>query len=247
MKKITWICTLLIMVMCLAGCDTDKSTAKQLLEGTINNTIKGKVSKTYMDINGGVASFDPANERNELQYEMVKYLQAAYAYEKPDDLDRGTTSSFGEVYEEILKNFEYEMSDLEKIGKGRYKATITYKPFALGDVLDPVAMEFYEEADKELEEEAKNPPLVKIDTGFSYIDRRLFQLLLEKTNEFAKDIKYSEEISTDVVITVTDSFWTLSDSYYYDFITSIIDLNLDEIEALEEELEESQEVEQEVE
>ena len=91
---------------------------------------------------------------------------------------------FEAVYANILSQFEYTMSELEEVEDGKCKATITYKPFALGDALDDTAMSFYEQNEQErLEGEHQVTRM---------FDDELFRLLADKAGEFAEDVKYSE-------------------------------------------------------
>ncbi len=236
MKKLVCMCMFLMMVMCLSGCDNDKKIAQTLLEGTIENSIKGKINKDYMEINGWDSRLGADNERSNIQCDMIHYLEAVYGYEaEPNESSRSVIMSFSDVYGEILENFEYTMSDLEKVGEGQYKATITYRPFALGDALDETAMKFYQETDEKIAEaqeeeiEELRKMSIAIESDPYLLNNHLFQVLSEEAKEFAKDIKYSEEVSVDVTIRLTGSFWTLSNSYYEEFLAGIMDLNVDEV------------------
>ncbi len=205
------------MMMVFTGCQSNLELQAELITSSIDADIKGIVTDEYLE-NSGWTREQALEERDNFARAMVENLQYTYGFsEVPEP---SVTEQMMPFYRGLLLEFEYTVTNAVENEDGSVTATITYKPFALGKVLDEIAYPFY---DQITSSEANDP---------AKLDEELFGLFESAIVDFMENPQFAEEISMEITVYTYDDEeldygWELSDNYYGDFAYSIIDLNLE--------------------
>ncbi len=215
MKTTKLLVILLSSLFILSGCGTGPTDQEIIIIGSIKSEVQGIASDEYLEV--AQYTVEEAKAEHEAVLSgLAQYTQIIYSIS--EDVDEEYTEQLMPIFHEFLKEFEFEVVNSETNGVN-LTITIEYQPFAIGDVLDPVAIPFYDQV----------PDIgdLTYEEYGAQQDAILFPQLIEALEGYAENIKLSEKMTSEITVTVVDNQWQLNDSYYDEFFISLLDLNLE--------------------
>ncbi|MBR1865389.1 MAG: hypothetical protein IJ801_02665 [Lachnospiraceae bacterium] len=156
-----------------------------------------------------ISEEDAAKQYNDLLDDEVSYL---------DDynIDADTKQKFRDLFENMYKNFKYEVGEATKNDDNSYSVPVTtYKMQIFGDIsadMETYITNYYQE-----QMDAGNTPstdeayAVVVDYLYDYISKNM------------ENITYADPVTTTVTVAPTDNVYSISDSELQDLLSSMLD------------------------